>query len=146
MENPLPEIEHPRLRALLAFWNARRGARAMPARDALDPLALWQWLGHLILVEAAGDSDFRYRVYGTGLAEYIGHDLTGKTTQVLRPGVRAVVCREYAAVRDSARPLVVTHKRSVHARSVAFEKLILPFSTDGSCVDRVLAGAYPATN
>jgi hypothetical protein len=146
LENLLPEIAHPRLRALLAFWSARRGERAMPACDALDPLALWQWLGHLMLVEAASGGEFRYRVYGTGLAEYYGRDLTGKTTASLRPDVRQLVCGEYEAVCRTARPLLVTHVRRVRYQPLPVEKLILPFSTDGHGVDRLLAGAYPAAS
>ncbi len=144
MEASLPDIAHPRLKDLLAFWNARRGTRAMPARDALDPLALWRWLGHLILIEAASDGEFRYRVYGTGLAEYYGRDLTGKTTAQLRHDVRALVCREYEQVCQTARPLLVTHTRRVRHQPTPVEKLILPFSSDGRTVDRLLAGAYPA--
>jgi hypothetical protein len=144
VEISLPEVAHPRLRGLLSFWNERRGVRAMPARDAIDPIALWKWLGHLILVEGAADGEFRYRVYGTGLAEYYGRDLTGKTTAALRPDVRALVREEYATVCRDARPLLVTHTRRVHDHRTQVEKLILPFSSDGRTVDRLLAGAYPA--
>jgi len=144
LENPLPDVSHPRLRNLLAFWEARRGDRTMPAREALDPLALWEWLGHLMLIEAVDGGQFRYRVYGTGLAEYHGRDLTGKTTAMLRSDVRAVVCREYATVWRTARPLLVTHTRRIREQPTPLEKLILPFSTDGRTVDRLLAGAYPA--
>lgn len=144
MSDPLPEVAHPRLRGLLAFWNARRGAAAMPPRAAIDPLALWEWLGHLMLIESASDGEFRYRVYGTGLAEYYGRDLTGKTTAALRPEVRALVCQEYAAVCESRWPLLVTHTRRIREQRLPVEKLILPFSADGTRVDRLLAGAYPA--
>jgi hypothetical protein len=144
LEGVLPEVTHPRLRNLLAFWEARRGDHSLPACEALDPLALWEWLGHLMLVEAADGGDFRYRVYGTGLAEYLGRDLTGKTTAVLRSDVRDVVCREYAAVCRTARPLLVVHRRRIREQVMPVEKLILPFSSDGRTVDRLLAGAYPA--
>lgn len=143
-EIPLPDIAHPRLRGLLEFWNHRRGDRTMPARDALDPLALWPWLGQLMLVEAASEGEFRYRVYGTGLAEYYGRDLTGRTTAALRPEVRDLVCQEYAEVCRTGRPLLVVHTRRVRAQPTPVEKLILPFSLDGSRVDRLLAGVYPA--
>ena len=143
MPDPLPEISHPRLRTLLAYWNATRGASALPPCAAIDPIALWQWLGHLILVEAASGGEFRYRVYGTGLAEYYGRDLTGKTTAALRPEVRALVRGEYAAVRESRQPLLVTHTRRIREQRLPVEKLILPFSADGQDVDRLLAGVYP---
>jgi hypothetical protein len=144
LENVLPEVTHPRLRNLLTFWETRRGERAMPAREALDPLVLREWLGHLMLIEAVDDGQFRYRVYGTGLAEYLGRDLTGKTTAVLRSDVRAVVCQEYATVCRTARPLLVMHTRRIREQPTPLEKLILPFSSDGRTVDRLLAGAYPA--
>ena len=144
MPDELSDISHPRLRMLLDYWNATRGTSAMPTRAALDPIALWQWLGHLILIEAASGGEFKYRVYGTGLAEYYGRDLTGKTTAALRSDVRALVCREYAAVCETRRPLLVTHTRRIREQRMPVEKLILPFSADGTSVDRLLAGAYPA--
>jgi len=138
------KISHPRLRQLLAHWDALRGAQAMPASARIDPVALWGWLGNLILVEATEAGDFRYRVYGTGLAEYFGRDLTGKTTAALRPDVRELVRREYEEVLRTACPLLVTHTRSVHRHAMVFEKLILPFADDSGHVSRLLAGTYPA--
>jgi hypothetical protein len=116
----------------------------MPACAGIDPVALWDWLGHLILVEPADGGGFRYRVYGTGLAEYFGRDLTGKTTAVLRPEVRDLVCREYAEAWRTMRPLLVTHRRSVNDRTMAFEKLILPYAGADGTIARLLAGAYPS--
>jgi hypothetical protein len=146
VQDSLAVIVHPRLRNLLAFWNAKRGDRMLPARTAIDALDLWEWLGNLLLIESAPEGEFRYRVYGTGLAEYYGRDLTGKTTAALRPEVRAVVRGEYAAVCRSGQPLLVTHTRHVREQPTRVEKLILPFSGDGCTVDRLLAGAYPAAD
>ncbi len=143
MQASVPEIAHPRLRSLLSFWDDRRGGRTMPGREAIDPLALREWLGHLLLIERLGDGDFRYRVYGTGLAEFYGRDLTGKTTASLRPEVRSLVRGEYERVCQSGLPLLVCHQRRVHEQRLPVEKLILPFSSDGAAVDRLLAGAYP---
>jgi hypothetical protein len=144
LQHPLPEIAHPRLRQLLAFWDAKRGARPMPGYAAIDAIELWAWLGNLILIEVTAVGGFRYRVYGTGLAEYYGRDLTGKTTDVLRPDVRALVCQEYAEVCQTARPLLVTHRRRVRDQPMVVEKLILPFAADDHTVARLLAGAYPS--
>jgi hypothetical protein len=138
------EIAHPRLRQLLEFWLVQRGDRPMPDRSAIDAIALWEWLGNLALVEADPAGEFKYRVYGTGLAEYYGRDLTGKTTASLRPEVRELVCKEYCAVCDTGQPLLVTHTRRVRDQRMLVEKLILPFSQDGRVVDRLLAGAYPS--
>jgi hypothetical protein len=143
LQEPLPEIAHPRLRQLLAFWNDRRGDGALPGCATIDAIELWGWLGNLILVEAVAAGEFRYRFYGTGLAEYYGRDLTGKTTAALRPDVRELVRREYAEVCRTARPLLVTHTRRVREQPMLVEKLILPFAGDRGDVARLLAGAYP---
>jgi hypothetical protein len=129
---------------LLAFWNDRRDGRDMPACAAIDAVALWDWLGNLMLIEGAPGGEFKYRVYGTGLAEYYGRDLTGKTTAWLRPGVRELVCQEYDAVCKTARPLLVTHRRRVRDQPILVEKLILPFAGEAQSVARLLAGAYPS--
>ena len=137
-------IGHAKLEGLYRHWLERRGGRSMPARADFDALDLKAWLGNLMLIEVTAPGEFRYRVYGTGLAEYYGRDLTGKTTAALRPEVRALVCQEYAAVCQSAHPLLVTHTRRVREQPMVVEKLILPFSGDGSSVARLLAGAYPS--
>jgi hypothetical protein len=138
------DIAHPRLRGLFAFWQTKRGARPMPQRAAIDAVELWAWLGNLMLIESTAGAEFRYRVYGTGLAEYYGRDLTGKTTAELRPEVRALVLAEYCEVCRTRQPLLVTHTRRVRDQQTAVEKLILPFSDRGDGVERLLAGAYPA--
>ena len=98
-------------------------------------------LGRSVALKLA---DKGYRVYGTGLAEYYGRDLTGKTTAHLRPEVRALVIAEYGEVCRSGKPLVVTHARRVREQRTPVEKLILPFgAADGDGVERLLAGVYP---
>lgn len=137
------DIAHPQLRGLFAFWQDRRGGQTMPAHGAIDPIDLWTWLGNLMLIEAAPGGEYRYRVYGTGLAEYYGRDLTGKTTAELRPEVRALVLAEYSEVCRTGQPMLVKHTRRVRDHRTPVEKLILPFSGDGERVARLLAGAYP---
>lgn len=116
----------------------------MPGRTAIDAIALWAWLGNLMLVERAAGGEFRYRVYGTGLAEYYGRDLTGKTTAHLRPEVGALVRAEYDEVCRTGRPMLVTHQRRVREQRTPVEKLILPFAGDTDGVERLLAGVYPS--
>jgi hypothetical protein len=139
------DIAHPQLRGLFAFWQEKRGADSMPVRGAIDAIALWAWLGNLMLIEQAPAGEYRYRVYGTGLAEYYGRDLTGKTTAQLRPEVRALVLAEYGEVCRTGQPLLVKHTRRVREQHTPVEKLILPFGAGGNDgVERLLAGAYPS--
>ncbi|HEX7969185.1 MAG TPA: PAS domain-containing protein [Stellaceae bacterium] len=138
-----PRPTHPKLSALLEFWHAKRGARRMPARADFDVLELREWLGHLHLIEVVdGGRDFHHRVYGTDLAIAFDMDLTGKGMSALPDGVREQVRQEYAHVCDSGEPLVIDDDPAVRSAVERVEKLILPLSSDGATVDRLLIGAF----
>ena len=134
--------QHARLGLLHSLWDERRGGRKMPARADFDAIEFRPWMGHLILIEVGPGPEFRYRVYGSALAEVFGRDLTGKTTAALRPDARRTVEREYSAVRDQGRPLLLCHWRTGVHEHARFSKLVLPFGDDGETVDRLLVGVY----
>ena len=77
-EDPDPaDFTDPRLPRLLDWWRGECGGEALPAR-AIDPLALRFILGWLMIMEPLdGGADFRYRLYGSSIAEIMGRDLTG---------------------------------------------------------------------
>lgn len=133
--------QHARLAGLYDLWAARRDGRRMPARGDFDTVEFRPWMGHLMLIEVDRDG-FRYRVYGSALAEVFGRDLTGKTTAALRPEARRTVEREYAAVCEQRRPLLLSHWRTGVREHARFSKLVLPFGDDGETVDRLLVGVY----
>lgn len=76
--------DNPEFAALRAYWDEKRGGRAMPSRSDIDPIGMQRFLGDLFIVEALTDtSDFRYRLVGSNLVPYYGQDTTGWTvTQV----------------------------------------------------------------
>lgn len=78
--------DNPEFAALRAYWDGKRGGRAMPARSDIDPIEMQRFLGNLFIVEALTDmADFRYRMVGSNLVPYYGQDTTGWTvTQVFR--------------------------------------------------------------
>ncbi len=137
-------LTHPKLSSLLEFWHAKRGGRRMPARADFDVLELREWLGHLHLIEVIdGGRDFFHRVYGTDLAMAFDMDLTGKGMSAVPEGVREQVRQDYAHVCATSEPLVVGDDPAVRSAVARVEKLILPLSSDGTTVDRLLVGAFP---
>ena len=47
-------------------------------RKDIDVLELRQAIGNIMMLDVLEDGfDARYRVYGTGVVEYVGHDWTG---------------------------------------------------------------------
>jgi hypothetical protein len=73
------EMREPKLRVLLAYWNDKRGTRAMPARADIDPLDVPPILPNIVLVDVTGDPPrFRFRVVGTDIVFRYGAELTGR--------------------------------------------------------------------
>jgi hypothetical protein len=138
------DITDARLRRLFEHWDARRRGARLPNRAAIDVVELKPWLGNLLLIEVIdGGRDFRYRVYGSTLAQYYGRDLTGKTIAEARAETREIVRSEYLSVVREGRPLLVKRDRPVLHRQARVAKLILPLTCDGSSVGMLLVGAYP---
>jgi hypothetical protein len=64
---------------LFRYWDAKRGTRDMPERRDIDPLEMRPWLGRVVLYDVVEEPpDFRYRLFGSEIAERLGRDLTGR--------------------------------------------------------------------
>jgi len=74
--------DNPSFRKLLAYWQEKRGSRAMPLRKDIDPIEMQEHLGSLNMIECLpGLEDFRYRLVGTNIVQAYGRDSTGKTVR-----------------------------------------------------------------
>ena len=68
----------PILGTALAYWQAKRGGRLMPARRDIDPIEIPTLLPNVQLIEVLTDGGFRYRLVGTALVSAFGRDYTGQ--------------------------------------------------------------------
>jgi hypothetical protein len=137
------DIVNPRLQRLCAYWSEKRGGRAMPSRDDIDPVELAFIIGNLILVDVLdGDPpDFRIRLHGTVLSQRVGYELTGKMlADMPAPEFRARSRRSFLRVARTAQPLHARRDRVMDGRVHRYEALILPLSRDGARVDMILCG------
>jgi hypothetical protein len=140
-----PELgDNPRFRHLLAYWQAKRGDRALPLRRDIDPLELREHLGSLNIIECLpGLADFRYRLIGTNIAAAYGRDSTGKTVRELYAADDLEYCeflvgiyREVAArgviarLRVSLRPVNKTYRMA--------DSLLLPLDGGDGGVSTIL--------
>jgi hypothetical protein len=72
------DAEHADLRAFIAYWNAKRGGRAMPERGELTPGEMKPYLPRLHIYDVIdGGCDFRIRLMGTRLSSGWRRDPTG---------------------------------------------------------------------
>lgn len=138
-----PEVTPPVLRPMLDYWQHKRGARAMPMRQDIDPSELKAHLPHLCLIEPLPDGDFRYRLVGSAITERYERNSTGKTVRQIygdRPNAGAGLIRILGAVVMHRRPVLATGTLDAVGKDyVLSEALLLPLSNDGSSVSMILS-------
>ncbi len=133
-------------RFLLAYWNGARGAAAMPAVAAIDPFALKPVLGNVMILDPLdGGADFRFRLYGTAIAEAARFDWTGSTLaemqRILKGPGPAFFLATYRALLRRGEPLYTANPAVVVFSARAWGRLILPFGDAGG-IARILVGNY----
>ena len=131
-------------RDLQALWRAKRNGRPMPLRRAFDVVELRPWLGSLCLIDIeANGRDFRYRVFGTRIANTIGQELTGRRVSEIAPQFRDGLRPGYVEVSRSARPATFAPIFHEPWRTIRLSDLVLPLSVEGLTVDMLLTCSYP---
>jgi hypothetical protein len=130
------------LRAIYAYWHAKRGDRAMPRRADLDPAEIPpELLPGITLVDVVADPRrYIYRLVGTMEAEVRGSDPTGKSVAEAYFGENAEdATRCYDRVVETCIPVIdpqpfLERKRGYRGA----ESLFLPLSNDGATVNMIL--------
>ena len=130
-------------RSLLKWWNDQRARRMAPARSEIDPYKVvrcWNDVAMYEVVRGKEGSRYRFRWHGEGIsladgADYRGRYLDEALPEAMRPSILAA----YDAILRLKCPLY-TVRPAVDANGIAlrFERLLLPFSSDGRQVDDVL--------
>lgn len=142
------DLPLPALRLLLAWWRARmpRGGGLPPASTRVDPLELRPALGHLMIMDVApGAADFRYRLFGTAIADRSGFDLTGKfVSQVPGPSDAVIwFLATYGAAALEGAPLYTEHTPWSAMSVTRWFRLILPLAGPDGEVARFVVGNVP---
>lgn len=78
-DDVVTESPEPKIRTFRDFWMSKRSATALPSRADFDVMEFRPWFGHVILMDVIdGGEDFRYRLIGTHITEFLRRDLTGR--------------------------------------------------------------------
>jgi hypothetical protein len=142
-ENPA-YFAHPTCVFLRAYWERKRGARAMPARSDISPAELKDHLGWVMLLDVLpGARDFRYRLIGTLVTQYFSADATGRTVmEAFAPNGEAVQKAVNGVFRKCARDKVIMRTTGnanwLSQGMEEFEAIYLPLSDDGETVTHIL--------
>lgn len=139
------DIRDRRLADLLRYWEDLRGKSPvgdLPCVAAIDPLPLRFILGWLMIVEPVDrGADFRYRLYGSAIAEMMGRDLTGCCVNDSFPHFAAWTAQIYREAMAHRHPVLTRHTPRRYVAVERWERLILPFAGPDGDVAWFLVGA-----
>jgi hypothetical protein len=127
----------------LAYWNARRGARAMPSRADIDPREMRAFLANLALLEprpkSDGSNDIFVRLAGTSLEQTYGM-LTGRlVSEIVPPETGRIWHTVFDPAMESASPVRSIGRMVFEKRSwLEVESLVMPLSNDGETVSMLM--------
>jgi hypothetical protein len=146
-EADLAAVNNENLRRIHAYWSAKRGARAMPARADIDIADLKDLEPNLLIVSVEGDPpEFVFEEFGDNIVSLFGenpegHELNeygGKGAEIVRAG--------YLAVLEQKRPLRQWNFGSFGMNAdepvLRYERVLLPLSDDGKTVTGILVLSY----
>jgi hypothetical protein len=137
-------IVDPVLVALHDYWRGKfRGGR-LPGRADIDPADVPHLLPWLFLMDVAGDPlEFRYRLIGTGIVNFLGRDYTGRTVDEGSYGDRAPVMRQIFASALARRDVTAVRGHVFYVPGRAFARVcwtMMPLAADGETIDMLLCG------
>jgi hypothetical protein len=139
---PATGLHDRRLDSLYRYWSYRRDGRRHCRRADIDPVELRDLLGWMAVVEVSRvpELKFRYRVFGTQLANRVGFDLTGHDCadcplDHLRG--RQIAVFQQLVERDE--PMLGHFQVTLDTQVLEVEALMLPLG-DNDQVDHLLVG------
>ncbi|PJK30947.1 hypothetical protein CVT23_03530 [Minwuia thermotolerans] len=131
------------LRFLNDYWRGLPKTGGLPQARAVDPLAMKPALGYIMLLDVLdGGADFRYRVYGSRIAQHSGFDMTGKKTSEIGSSnyVSVFFLCMYRAAMIRREAVYTRHNPAAHVSVRTWDRLLLPLAGDEGLVQRILAG------
>ena len=140
------ELEQAQLQFLLTYWRGLRDDAGRVNVGCIDALDMRPALGYLMLLDVLDDgTDFRYRLYGSVIAQHANFDMTGRRLSELKPdqGVGAFFHVVYRAVLARPEPVYTEHAPPPKIRVKLWYRLILPLFGDDGAVCRLLVGNIP---
>lgn len=132
-------------RWLLKFWKRHLGALRVPQWQAVEAENLTRMSPNLSFLDVTGRDGvarFTIRFHGVTIGQVYGStDCRGKALdEIIPPARQAEGLAPYHRVVETGCPVYTIHDITNHeGRVVHYERLLLPFSSDGQTVERILA-------
>ncbi len=139
------DLEEEVLQVLLAYWSGLPRGRNLPLACTVDPLEMRKALGYVMLLDVEDDGwDYRYRVYGTSIAERSGFDATGKLLSdlALHP-MEPFFLASYRACVLQSEFMFARHQPPLRVHTTRWDRIILPLEDGEGSINRLLVGNVP---
>ena len=138
------EILNPKLGRLFAYWRSKQRGQIAPARRDIDPAEIPRLLPWVWLVDVVdGGSDFRFRIGGEKLVEFLGRRMTGETTNALASSpFFSNIAQAFAQCVRERRPILRPLARTAHEQRnyLETEAVFLPLSENGADISQIFGG------
>lgn len=147
--DPAPDaLPHPTLRFLHEYWTRLPRGGDLPDQRAVDPVEMRAALGFVLLLDVEPSGyDFRYRLYGSGVASSGAQDWTGWTVGAMSQKTGTNYGLFYRAVYRAAvlsrRPIHTEHHSPRYLLAKAWQRIVLPLAGPDGQVGRFLVGNVP---
>jgi hypothetical protein len=135
------DVSSPRLRQLFDYWKSRRGERAMPRRQDIEPYEIAAILPYVSITELhTNPLRVRFRLAGSVIDELHGRAVTGQWLDDIEVlGGHDFWLAQYARLMREKAPIfgrtIGTYDGAAITRC---DWILLPLSDDGREVDRCL--------
>lgn len=126
------------------MWQSKCRPGLLPSRADLTHEDLQPWFGYIILLNVVDrGEDFRYRLFGSRIAEELGFDMSGKlvSEHPNRDFMPHYLDAHRMAVEQ--RVAMVTPAWPELDTVVLRRRLIMPLAADGRTVNIVMTASYP---
>jgi hypothetical protein len=138
------EPSHTPLRNLSSYWHSKKGTGIAPPRSAIKPEEIRAALPNIALLDVVGDQPrFRVRLFGTGLVDAYGEDITGRfLDEVDLDGIAKEIDAQVGKIVRECRVQVVRARftKQNGARFLEYERIGFPLSADGATVNMLMFG------
>jgi hypothetical protein len=139
-------MKHPATKDLFEYWNTRRGRRAAPDRDDIEPAAIRRVLADTFILSYDERGGHPFRIAGTRVCAIFGRELKNESYVGLWTAECRQLVRDLLTVVASESVGVIASARATGTDKVAreLEVLLLPLSHRGRTDMRVLGALAPA--
>jgi hypothetical protein len=133
-------LNNPRLRALLRYWNEKRGDKPMPARNAIDPLEIPRLLSVTLLADVVQPYP-KIRLLGTDATTAYGAETRGWTIDRFQFGhFTSAWIEAFSIVTREHIPAAAAGSYMTGAQFSLIETVLLPLSDDVGSMTYIFGG------